>query len=61
MNSFRPHLVLLASNYQLGDEEAIGVTSDVVHESVRLVFGEKNSQISDNTVVGALERNTNLE
>lgn len=54
LNSLWPHLVHFASSDQFWNVESLPVGSDMVHESVFLVFGIHDSQLGVDTIVGSL-------
>lgn len=63
VDSLRPHLVLFASTNELGNEEllGLGVGTDVIHKSGRLVLGEKDSEVSVDTVVSSFEAHASFQ
>ena len=53
-NSLWPHLVHFASSDQFWNVESLPVGSNIVNETVILVFGIHYSQLGVDTVVGSL-------
>jgi len=54
LDSFSPHLVQLTGSDKLWNVKSLRVGSDVIHQSVRLIFGIHDTEISVDTVVGSL-------
>lgn len=54
LDSLGPHLVKLTSSDKLWNVKSLGVGSNVVHQSMRLIFGIHDTKISVDTIVGSL-------
>jgi hypothetical protein len=53
LNCFSPHLMELTSSNELWNMKSLRVSSDVIHQSMRLIFSIHDTEIGVNTVVSS--------